>query len=255
MIIINLEGKAALVTGAGKGIGRAIALKLGEAGCNVALNYFRSEDGAEKASKKIISMGGKSITIKADVRDFRQVEDMVNRVSKEFGKIDFLINNTGITSVKTIEELNKEEWHRILETNLTGAFYCAKACVPLMKKNKTGRIINISSAGAYTGRGGGAHYASSKGGMNSLTLALARELAPSGILVNGIAPAVIESDFLYTRYPTKEKRDKLAKGIPIGRIGTGEDIANIVVFLCSELSNYISGETIIADGGRTFTGS
>ena len=125
----------------------------------------------------------------------------------------------------------------------------------VMKEKKNGRIVNISSAAAYTGRGGGVHYASTKGGMNGLTLALARELASYGILVNGIAPAVIDSDFLDTRYPTREERDGLADNIPVGRIGTGEDIANIVVFLCSDLSNYISGETILADGGRTFTGS
>ena len=255
MITISLENKVALVTGAGKGIGKAIGLKLGEAGCNVALNYYESSKGAEESGIIIKSMGRKAIAIKADIKDYIQVRAMVEEVARSFGTIDFLINNTGITSVKNINELDEKEWHRILETNLTGTFYCSKEVASIMKKNRSGRIVNISSAAAYTGRGGGAHYASTKGGVNAFTLALARELAPYGILVNGIAPAVIESDFLYTRYPTKEDRDKLAKDIPIGRIGTGEDIANIVIFLCSYLSNYISGETILADGGRTFTGS
>ena len=254
MITINLENKIALITGAGKGIGKAIALKLAEAGCNVALNYFQSKVGAEETCKRIKSMGRKSIAIKADIKDYIQVKKMVSKVVSKFSTIDFLINNTGITSVKKIDELDEAEWHRILETNLTGAFYYSKECAAIMKKNKSGRIVNISSVAAYTGRGGGAHYASTKGGMNAFTLALARELASYGILVNGIAPAVIESDFLYTRYPTKKDRERLAENIPIGRIGTGEDIANIVVFLCSPLSDYISGETIIADGGRTFTG-
>ena len=255
MIAINLENKVALVTGAGKGIGKAIALKLGEAGCDIALNYFQSEAGAEETCSIIKSMGRKSMTIKADIKDYSQVKKMVAEVVTKLRTVDFLINNTGITSVKKIDEIDEAEWHRILETNLTGAFYCSKECAVIMKKNKSGRIVNISSAAAYTGRGGGAHYASTKGGMNAFTLALARELASYGILVNGIAPAVIESDFLYTRYPTKKDREKLAENIPIGRIGTGEDIANIVLFLCSPLSNYISGETILADGGRTFTGS
>ena len=255
MITIDMEGKVALITGAGRGIGRSIALKLGEAGADIAVNYCKSPESAKKTCDQIKAMGAKAITVNADVSDYGQVRSMVKKVTGHFKTIDILVNNTGITSVKTIEELEDTEWHRVLETNLSAAYYCSREVTPIMKKKKTGRIVNISSAAAYTGRGGGVHYASTKGGMNGLTLALARELASYGILVNGIAPAVIDSDFLDIRYPTREERDRLADNIPVGRIGTGEDIANIVVFLCSDLSNYISGETILADGGRTFTGS
>ncbi len=255
MITIGLEGKVALVTGAGRGIGRAIALRLAEAGANIAINYYRSPESAKKTCSQVKALGVKAITVNADVSNYGQVRSMVKEVTDHFKTIDILVNNTGITSVKNIEELEDTEWHRVLETNLSAAYYCSREVTPMMKKKKTGRVVNISSTAAYTGRGGGVHYASTKGGMNGLTLALARELAPHGILVNGIAPAVIDSDFLDTRYPTREERDRLADNIPIGRIGTGKDIANIVVFLCSDLSDYISGETILADGGRTFTGS
>lgn len=255
MLTIDLEGKTALVTGGSRGIGRDISLKLAEAGCDIAVNYYKNRKKAEEVSKKIESSGKKSQAIKADIREYDQVEKMISRVVSEFGTIDFLVNNTGITSVKGIEELDDAEWHRVLETNLTGTYYCCREVVPIMKEKGKGRIVNISSTAAYTGKGGGAHYAATKGGMNGLTLALARELAPFGILVNGIAPAVIDTDFIYIRYPTQKQRDELAKGIPVGRIGTAEDIAYITVFLCSHMSEYISGETILADGGRTFTGS
>jgi 3-oxoacyl-[acyl-carrier protein] reductase len=255
MIRIDLKGKTALVTGSSRGIGKDISVKLAEAGCNIAINYYKSSEKALDVSEQIKSLGKKSIIIKADIKQYKQVQEMISQVASELGTIDILINNTGITSVKNVEELDDIEWHRILETNLTGAYYCCREVAPIMKKKRSGRIVNISSSAAYTGRGGGAHYAATKGGMNGMTRALAREFAPFGILVNGIAPAVIETDFIYTRYPTRKQRDELANGVPIGRIGTGEDIANIAVFLCSHMSDYISGETILADGGRTFTGS
>lgn len=255
MITIDLDGKIALVTGGSRGIGKDIAIKLAEAGCDISINYYKNAKKAAEVSEQIKNLGKRAITIKADIKQYDQVKKMISETVSEFGTIDFLINNTGITSVKKVEELDDIEWNRVLETNLTGAYYCCREAAPIMKKKGSGRIINISSSAAYTGRGGGAHYAASKGGMNGMTRALARELAPHGILVNGIAPAVIETDFIYIRYPTKEQRGKLADGIPIGRIGTGEDIANITAFLCSHMSDYISGETILADGGRTFTGS
>ena len=255
MITIDFNKKVAVVTGASRGIGAAIALRLAEAGCSLAINYFSNADAAQKIKEKIESIGKKAMLVKADVGNYSQVKKMFEKIISEYKTIDFLINNSGVTSLTKIEEMDSKKWNNVINTNLNGAFYCARECALIMKKNKNGRIINVSSAAAITGRGGGAHYAASKGGMNSLTRAFARELAPHGILVNGVAPAIIETDFYYKRYPTESERSELVGFIPVGRIGKPLDIANICVFLCSDLANFISGETILADGGRTYTGS
>lgn len=254
MISIDLSSKKALVTGGSRGIGKAISLRLAEAGCDVALNYLKESKDAGKITGKIKTIGRQAISIKADIRDHDAVKDMVSEVIGDFGTIDILINNSGVTDVSNIEDLDIGQWKRVIDTNLSGAFYVSKYCLGFMKKKRYGKIVNISSVATLTGRGGGVHYASSKGGMDAMTRALAREAAPYNIRVNGIAPAVIETDFYYNRYPDYKEREEVLKGIPVGRIGKPLDVANICVFLCSDLADYISGETIIADGGRTFTG-
>ncbi|MBM3706046.1 MAG: SDR family NAD(P)-dependent oxidoreductase, partial [Actinobacteria bacterium] len=166
MITIDFTGRTALVTGAGRGIGRAIALKLAGAGCNVAVNYCSDSDSAAKVRDEIETLfGKKAILVRADIRNYDEVKNMVQKTVEEFGTIDFLINNSGVTSVTGVENLVPEEWKRVLDVNLTGTFYCCRECIPVMKKNGGGRIVNISSAAALTGRGGGAHYAATKGGM------------------------------------------------------------------------------------------
>lgn len=255
MISIDLSSKKALVTGGSRGIGKAISFRLAEAGCDVAVNYLKDSKSAEKITQGIKrDTGKKAISIKTDIREYEEVKNMVSQVIEEFGTIDILVNNSGVTSVTNIKDLDIRQWERVIGTNLSGAFYASKCCLKFMKKKRYGKIINVSSVAALTGRGGGAHYASSKGGMDAMTRALAREAAPYNIRVNGIAPAVIETDFYYNRYPDEKEREEVLKGIPIGRIGRPIDVANICVFLCSDLADYISGETIIADGGRTFTG-
>ncbi len=255
MITIDLSGNIALVTGASKGIGRAIALSLAQAGCDVAINYLSDDKSAKEVSERVRAAGRRAILLKADIRNYDEVERLVKNTVSELGTIDFLINNAGVTSVTDIDGLTPEEWKRVIDTNLSGAFYCARECAKIMKQKGSGKIINISSAAAVTGRGGGVHYAATKGGLNSLTRALARELADHNILVNGVASALIETDIYYERYPTKQARKKLLEFIPLKRIGKPQDVANICVFLCSGLSDFISGETILADGGRTYTGS
>ncbi|MBS1253598.1 MAG: 3-oxoacyl-[acyl-carrier-protein] reductase FabG [Anaerolineales bacterium] len=255
MITVNLIGKKALVTGGSRGIGRGISLALSEAGADVAVNYFEHQEEAEEVVTAIQQMGRQALAVQADVAGFPAVEEMAGTVIEHFGHLDILVNNTGITSVRSLLELSPGEWERTLAVNLTGMFHCAKAVAAHMVSRGEGCIINISSASVLSGSGGGPHYTASKGGVNGLTRAMARELAPHGLRVNAVAPAVIESDFLRGRYPDpQEREEKLVQQIPVGRIGQPEDVAQLVVFLASPLAGYVNGQIIMVDGGRTFLG-
>lgn len=255
MIAVDLTGKKALVTGGSRGIGRGICLALAEAGADVAVNYLQAQKEAEEVVTTIREIGQQALAVQADVADFSAVEEMMETVIERFGHLDILVNNTGITSVRSLLELSPEEWERTLAVNLSGMFYCAKVAAVHMVSRGEGYIINISSASVLSGSGGGPHYTASKGGVNGLTRAMARELAPHGLRVNAIAPAVIESDFLRERYPDPQEREaKLVQQIPVGRIGQPEDVAHLTVFLASPLADYINGQIIITDGGRTFLG-
>jgi len=253
MVGLDLTGCKALVTGGSRGIGRAICLALALAGADVAVGYHTNAKGANEVVAEIETLGRRALAVAADVSDILQVQTMVERSVAALDGLDLLVNNVGITTRRSLMELGPEEWQRTLGTNLTGVFNCNRTVAEHMLSQGHGCIINISSAMAISGSGGGPHYVASKGGINSLTRALAYELAPRGIRVNAIAPAAIDTDTLAVLYPDRAKWEtQLAASIPVGRIGTPQDVAHLVVFLASPLASYISGQIILVDGGRTF---
>ncbi len=247
---MKLDNKTAIVTGARKGIGRAIALALAKEGANVVVSDISQED-CQKVVTEIEGLGRKGLALKCNVTSRAEVEDMVRRTVAEFGKVDILVNNAGIISFKPFLELTDEDWDNTLNVNLKGQFICARAVAKEMAKNKWGRIINIASISS-----GGcgiafpliAHYTASKGGVVALTEALAVELTPQGINVNAICPGAIDTDMVKA---VKEggQLEQILLRIPKGRLGQPEDIANLAVFLASDESDYITGAAIVIDGG------
>jgi len=258
---VLLTDRVAIVTGGAKGIGRGIALKFAQEGCDVVINALHIE-GARKVADEVKALGRKSLAIAADVSNSTEVNDMVAQTIKEFGKIDILVNNAGgITSAKggAIEDTTEDDWDRIVGINLKGQFLCCRAVVPHMKRNKYGKIVNVSSMGAVHPPAPIVHYHSAKGGVLSLTSNLAFELARLNITVNAILPGPIRSEF-FTGI-LKEASDKeaeafftmLDKRVPMQRMGTPEDIAGVALFLASELSSYVTGESICVGGGLPLT--
>jgi NAD(P)-dependent dehydrogenase (short-subunit alcohol dehydrogenase family) len=247
---MKLDNKTAIVTGARRGIGHAIALALAKEGANVVVSDVSQED-CQKVVIEIEVLGKRGLAVKCDVTSRVEVEDMVRRAVAEFGRVDILVNNAGVINFKPFLELTDEDWDNTLNVNLKGQFLCARAVAKEMVKNKWGRIINIASISS-----GGcgiafpliAHYTASKGGVMALTEALALELTPQGINVNAICPGAIDTDMTKGTKESGQLEHVLLR-IPKGRIGQPEDIANLAVFLASEESDYISGAAIVIDGG------
>lgn len=251
-----LKDRVAIVTGGAKGMGRGIALKFAEEGCDVVVNALHIE-GAQKVAEEIKATGRKAIAIKADITKSAEVQEMVDRTISEFGKIDILVNNAGGVSGAegTIDAVTEEQWDKIIELNLKGAFICCKAVVPHMKKRKYGKIINLSSMGAVHPSVSVLHYHAAKAGILGLTCNLTFELAPFNIYVNVIIPGPILTPFWEPVTAGMQDREAFftalaKKEIPLGRIGTPEDIAGPALFLASELSSYVSGQTIYVAGGQ-----
>ncbi|PYI54234.1 3-oxoacyl-[acyl-carrier-protein] reductase [Paenibacillus flagellatus] len=242
-----LEGKVALVTGASRGIGRAIAVSLAEAGADVAVNYAGSEQAAEEVVRHIESLGRRAIKVQADVASSAQVEEMVKLVLEKFGKIDILVNNAGITRDNLIMRMKEEEFDQVINTNLKGVFNCIKAVTRPMMKQRSGKIINISSVVGALGNAGQANYVAAKAGVIGLTKSAARELASRNIAVNAVAPGFIETDM--TDKLTPELREQMMQQIPFARLGQPDDIARVVRFLASDDSAYMTGQTLHVDGG------
>ncbi len=242
-----LKDKVAIVTGGTKGIGRAISLLLAEQGANVVANFSKDVDPAEnlisEAKSKRFNLG----LYKADVTQFDQAKEMVEETFGEYGKIDILVNNIGLVRDNFLMLMSDEDWDSILRANLTSLFYCCRAVIRKMIPQRSGKIINISSISAILGTVGQTNYAATKGGMISFTKSLARELGPFNIHVNAVAPGLIESEVV-SKMP-KEKVEAIIKSSSLGRIGKPEDVAQAVLFLASEHSNYITGQTIVVDGG------
>jgi len=247
---MRLNNKTAIITGARRGIGRAIALALAREGANVVVSDISQED-CQKVVGEIEKFGRKGLALKCDVISSNDVEDMVKRTLAEFGRVDILINNAGILTFKPFLELTDEDWDKTLNVNLRGQFLCARAAARVMVKNKWGRIINIASISS-----GGcgiafpliAHYTASKGGVMALTEALALELTPQGINVNAICPGAIDTDMAKGTKESGQLAQVLAR-IPKGRLGQPEEIASLAVFLASKEADYISGAAIVVDGG------
>lgn len=242
-----LQGQAALVTGASRGIGRSIALALAEAGADIAVNYAGSEDAANETVRLIEELGVKAFAVRANVGVATEAEAMVKQVNETFGKIDILINNAGITRDNLIMRMKEDEFDQVIETNLKGVFNCLKAVTRPMMKQRYGRIINISSVVGVLGNPGQANYVAAKAGVIGLTKASAKELASRGITVNCVAPGFIATDM--TDELNEELRNKMLEGIPLARLGQPEEIASVVSFLVSPAASYMTGQTLHVDGG------
>ncbi|BFT73109.1 MULTISPECIES: 3-oxoacyl-[acyl-carrier-protein] reductase [Paenibacillus] len=242
-----LTGKVALVTGASRGIGRAIALHLAEHGADVAVNYAGSEAAAEEVVAAIEAMGRKAIKLRADVSSYQESEELVKQTIEKFGKIDILVNNAGITRDNLIMRMKEEEFDQVIATNLKGVFNCVKAVTRPMMKQRFGRIINISSVVGVLGNPGQANYVAAKAGVIGLTKATAKELSTRGITVNAVAPGFIETDM--TDKLSAEMREQMLKQIPLERLGQPEEIAKVVRFLASDDASYMTGQTLHVDGG------
>ncbi|MDK2798406.1 MAG: 3-oxoacyl-[acyl-carrier protein] reductase [Clostridiales bacterium] len=239
--------KTAIVTGGSRGIGRAIALKLGMNGINVVINYMSSSDEAEKTAEEIIGNGGNAIIYKADVRNYAEVDDMLKTTLEKFGTIDILINNAGITRDTLLMKMKDQDWDDVIDINLKGAFNCIKAATRPMMKQREGKIINISSVVGVMGNAGQANYCASKAGLIGLTKSTAKELAARGITCNAVAPGFIETDM--TEKLSETIKEQYLKNIPLRRLGTPDDVANVVAFLVSDNANYITGQVFHIDGG------
>ena len=242
-----MKGKIALVTGGSRGIGRAIALKLAEAGCDVAVLYAGREDAANETVAAIEAMGVRALAVKSDVADEQQTADAVKQVSDALGVPDVLVNNAGIIRDGLAMRMSAENFKAVIDTNLTGAFNMIRACLPLFVRRRSGRIINISSVSGMMGNAGQANYAASKAGLIGLTKTVAREVASRGITVNAVAPGFIETDM--TKGMSEAALNAGLAAVPMGRIGKPEDVANAVRFLASEEAAYITGCVLKVDGG------
>ena len=244
---MSLNGKIALVTGGGRGIGQAVSLRLAALGAKVLVNYVSRPDAANETVELISKNGGTAETIQFDVADFNAVQSSLKDCLKKEGQIDILVNNAGITRDGLLAMMKEDAWDAVINTNLKGAFNCVKAVSRSMMKKRWGRIINISSVVGFSGNAGQVNYASAKAGMVGLPKSLARELASRGVTVNGVAPGYIETEM--TDGLTDEIKDKLMSEIPLSRLGQSEDIAAAVAYLASEDASYVTGQFIHVNGG------
>lgn len=242
-----LNGKCAIITGASRGLGKAIALKLASLGTNIVLNYRSSEKEAIDVENEIKEMGVEVLSIKADISKLAEVENLVAAAKEKFGSIDIIVNNAGITKDGLILRMKEEDFDSVIDVNLKGVFNCLKSITPIMVKQKHGKIINISSVVGISGNAGQVNYAASKAGIIGMTKSLAKEVGSRGINVNAVAPGFIETDM--TDALGDKVKDELKKGIPLKKFGKAEDVANVVAFLSSESSDYVTGQVIQVDGG------
>lgn len=239
--------KSALVTGASRGIGRSIALQLADEGYNVAVNYAGNKEKAEAVVEEIKGKGVEAFAIQANVANPDEVKDMIQEVVSQFGSLDVLVNNAGITRDNLLMRMKEQEWDDVIDTNLKGVFNCIQKATRQMMKQRSGAIINLTSVVGAVGNPGQANYVATKAGVIGLTKTAARELASRGITVNAVAPGFIVSDM--TDALSDELKDQMKSQIPLGRFGEDTDIANIVAFLASDKAKYITGQTIHVNGG------
>ncbi len=244
----QFEERSAIVTGGTRGIGKAIALELAKRGANVAFNYAKSADEAEKLKAEIEKLGGKAFAAQCDVANSEASTDFVKQVTAEFGTVDFLVNNAGITRDMLLLRMKEEDWDAVIDTNLKGAWNFSKAVLrPIMKNENGGSILNISSISGVVGMLGQTNYSASKAGMIGLTKALAKEVASRKITVNALAPGMVDTEMVSEMNP--EFREKILAMIPLGRFGGINEIAEISCFLLSDSARYITGQVIQVDGG------
>ena len=239
--------KCALITGATRGIGKQIAITLAKQGYNIALNYRKENEELENTKKEIEKIGVQVLAVKGDVANFENCKNFVKQVIERFGQIDVLVNNAGITKDMLLMRMKKEDFEQVIDTNLVGTFNVTKNVVPYMMKARSGRIINISSVVGISGNAGQTNYSASKAGIIGFTKSLAKEIASRNILVNAVAPGFIETNM--TDVLKDDVKQEIVKNIPLKRMGTTQDVANVVKFLASDDSSYITGQVINVDGG------
>lgn len=242
----RLDGQTAIVTGAGRGIGRAIATELAATGANIVINYSTSADAANELAKEVREMGPQALVVHADITDFDQVTGMIKQAIDTFGKIDILVNNAGITRDKTLKNMSKQHWDEVIHVNLSGLFNCTQQVLPFMLDHKYGRIVNISSFVALAGNIGQSNYATSKAGIIGFTKSVALEVSRHGITANAVCPGFTETDMLM-EVPDKI-RERILEKIPMGRFGKPEEIASLVRFIVTE-GDYMTGQAISINGG------
>ena len=242
-----LKGKTAVVTGASRGIGRAIAIKLAKLGANIVVNYRNSVEAVQEVVKEIEALGVKALAVQCDISNFSDVESMIKQSMAEFGSIDILVNNAGITKDGLLMRMKEEEFDSVIDINLKGAFNCTRHVSAIMLKQRSGRIINISSVSGLTGNAGQVNYSSAKAGIVGMTKAVAKELASRGVTCNAVAPGYIQTDM--TEGLSDKVKETIMNNIPLKRLGSAEDVASTVAFLASEEASYITGQVINVDGG------
>lgn len=242
-----LEGKTALITGAGRGIGKAIALRFAQEGANIAFTDLERNESVEATEKEIAALGVKAVGYASNAANFEDTHKVVNQIKEDFGSIDILINNAGITRDGLMMRMSEQQWDMVINVNLKSAFNFTHAITPIMMRQKSGSIINMSSVVGVSGNAGQANYSASKAGMIGLTKSMAKEIGSRGIRVNAIAPGFIITDM--TGALSEEVRKQWAEQIPLRRGGTPEDVANAALFLASDLSSYVSGQVIHVCGG------
>src|SRR3989442_1366972 len=245
---MKLEGRTALITGGGRGIGRATAVRLAREGANVAINFKGNAAAAEEAKRLVEGAGGKGTLIQGDVSVDGQADEVVKAaLSFGGGRLDILVNNAGITRDNLLVRMSVEDWDAVLDLNLRGAFLVTKAAMRPMMKQRSGRIVNVSSVAGVAGNAGQANYASAKAGLIGFTKTVAREMAVRNITANAVAPGLIDTDL--THALLKQMEETILKQIPLGRFGTVEDVANAIAFLVSDEASYITGQVLVVDGG------
>lgn len=244
---MELMGKTAIITGSGRGLGKAIAWKLGKMGANIVLNDIAVSDSVDATAEEFKAAGINVVVTKGDVRSMEDVEAMVKTALETFKSVDILVNNAGITKDNLIIKMNEKDWDDVLDINLKGAFFCTKAVTKSMMKQRSGKIINIASVAGVMGNIGQVNYSASKAGLIGLTKSTAKELASRGINCNAVAPGIIESKM--TDVLPDSVKENYFNNIPLKRFGTPEDVANVISFLASESSNYVTGQVIHIDGG------
>jgi 3-oxoacyl-[acyl-carrier protein] reductase len=245
--VIDLTGKAALITGGSRGIGKAIALRLSRQGADVAFSYRGNAEAAKATAAEIEAIGTKALAVQGDVKEPESAEAVVKAALEAFGKVDILVNNAGVTRDDLIMRMTAEAWREVLETNLFGAFWMTKAVTRPMLKARAGRIVNITSVSGQAGQMGQANYSSAKAGLIGLTKATARELASRGITVNAVAPGFVLTEL--TQDLPDNLKAEITSRTPLGRFGTTEEVADAVAFLASDEAGYITGQVLAVDGG------
>ena len=244
---MHVDNKVALITGASRGIGRATALELAKAGAKIVINYAGNAAAAQEVLKAIQDLGGQAIAVQANIAVAAEVDELIEKTVAAFGSIDILVNNAGITRDTLLMRMKEADWDAVLDTNLKGVFLCTKAVAKLMMKQRSGKIINMTSVVGLTGNAGQANYAAAKAGVVGFTKSMAKELGSRGITVNAVAPGFIATDM--TEVLPDSVKEQMTTTIPLGRPGTPSDVAKAVLFLCSDAAAYITGQTLNVDGG------